>query len=176
MFHPAISVEKRKNSTTELSPRVKRTLCIWSEFGLNKNYSIRSNVVKHKPILYCFRIHVYHVQCQSIGQDIYDNWVKTDRSFSWVCSKCENLNFSNTESSPLNSLTSVNNFRNLSEESEPPSASPTGQSSPSPTRPTSGKPLLNKDYGLKVLNVNCQSIVNKQNFTPLFTCINWTLW
>lgn len=31
----------------------------------------------------------YHIQCQAFGQDVYNNLVNTDRSFSWVCSKCE---------------------------------------------------------------------------------------
>ena len=38
----------------------------------------------------------FHIYCQSIGQDIYDDLVNTDRSFSWVCSNCEGLNFSRT--------------------------------------------------------------------------------
>ena len=34
----------------------------------------------------------FHIQCESIGQSTFDDWVNTDRSFSWVCSKCESLN------------------------------------------------------------------------------------
>ena len=38
----------------------------------------------------------FHIQCQAIGQDTYDDLVAADQSFSWICSNCDNPNFSNS--------------------------------------------------------------------------------
>ena len=100
----------------------------------------------------------FHIQCQSFGRDTYDDWVNTDRSFSWVCSICDSQNYSTSAQSAFSSFTSVNSYSILSEEAV---ASPR-QSSPSPIEATSSKTFPHRDYTLKVLNVNCQSIVNKK--------------
>lgn len=95
---------------------------------------------------------------QSLGRDTYDNWVNTDRSFSWVCSNCDSQNLSTSAQSAFSSFTSVNSYIILSEEAV---ASPK-QRSPSPIGATSSKTFPHRDYTLKDLNVNCQSIVNKK--------------
>ena len=38
--------------------------------------------------------HWFHIQCQSIDQGTYDDWVASDHSFSLICSKCDRPNFS----------------------------------------------------------------------------------
>ena len=76
-----------------------------------------------------------HIQCESIGQNTYDDWVNTDRSFSWVCSGCGNANYSNLSQNNSNSFTSRNSYSILSEESSDSSI----PSSPSLPRPDANK-------------------------------------
>ena len=97
----------------------------------------------------------FHIYCQSIGQDTYDDLVNTDRSFSWVCSNCDGSNFSITAQSTFSSFSSVNSYSILSEEPKTPSK----LRSPLPIRATSS---MTHKSNLKVLNINCQSIANKK--------------
>ena len=101
----------------------------------------------------------FHIQCESIGQSTFDDWVYTDRSFSWVCSKCESLNFSNSAPLAFGCFTSRNSFSILSEEHSK-SSKP---SSLSPPWATGNKKFSDKLYNLKALNINCQSIVNEKS-------------
>ena len=98
----------------------------------------------------------FHIYCQSIGQDTYDDLVNTDRSFSWVCSNCDGTNFSTAAHSTFNSFSSVNSYSILSEEP----VTPSQPRSPSPTRAMSSK---THKQTFKVLNLNCQSIANKKS-------------
>ena len=94
----------------------------------------------------------FHIYCQSFGKDMYDDLVNTDRSFSWICSNCDGLNFSTSAQSAFSSFSSVNSFSTLSEEP----VTPSNPRSPSPIRATSSK------QALTVLNINCRSIINKK--------------
>ncbi|MCG8046380.1 MAG: hypothetical protein JAY66_11960 [Candidatus Thiodiazotropha taylori] len=102
----------------------------------------------------------FHIQCQAIGQDMYDDLVATDQSFSWICSNCDHPNFSNSSfASSIASYVSPNNFSILTDEdSEPDEPLP---QEPTPRFAHHG-PSINKIYNLKVLNINCQSLVNKK--------------
>lgn len=83
-----------------------------------------------------------------------------DRSFSWICSNCDHPNFSNSSfASSVTSYVSPNNFSILTDED----SDSTEHLSQGPTpKATRHGPLLNKIYTFKVLNINCQSLVNKK--------------
>ena len=70
--------------------------------------------------------------------------------YCWVCSKCENLNYSNVAQSKSNYFTSRNSYSTLSEESSE-SSKPT---SPSLLGPNANRIFLDEN-DLKVLNINC---------------------
>ena len=117
------------------------------------------NILDSDPALECDDCgQWFHILCESVGQSTYDDWVNADRSFSWVCSKCENSNYSSLAQSNSHSFISENSYGILSEELSD-SSQP---SSPSPQRQNSNRTFLNKIYNLKVLNMNCQSIVKKK--------------
>ena len=98
----------------------------------------------------------FHIQCLSIGKDTYEDLVATDRSFSWVCSNCDCTNYSNSHHSSLISHVSENNFSILTENME------SLPSLPPPTQVLPQKQGIPKIFKLKVLNVNCQSLVKKK--------------
>ena len=58
----------------------------------------------------------FHVQCQAIGPEAYDDLVATDQSFSWICSNCDHSNFSISALSSYASYASTNNFSILTDE------------------------------------------------------------
>lgn len=101
----------------------------------------------------------FHIQCQAIGQDTYDDLVATDQSFSWICSNCDHPNFSTSAQSSFASYASPNNFSILTDEE----AEDTNSLSQAPISGIAQhRPSPNKIYNLKVLNINCQSLVNKK--------------
>ena len=101
----------------------------------------------------------FHIQCQATGQEAYDDKVATDQSFSWICSNCDHQNFSNSAHSSFVSYVSLNNYSILTDEDSEPSE-------PLPSAPSPGvahhRPSSNKIFQLRVLNINCQSLVNKK--------------
>ena len=101
----------------------------------------------------------FHIQCQAIGQEAYDDLVATDQSFSWICSNCDHPNFSNSAHSSFASYVSPNNYSILTDEDSEPSESL--PSTPSP-EVAHHRPSPNKIFKLRALNINCQSLVNKK--------------
>ena len=98
--------------------------------------------------------HWFHIQCQSIDQDTYGDWVAADHSFSWTCSNYDHpfQNFSNVTSSSFMSYESPNNFSVLIDESP----SPHRSRGPSPTARAT-QPRENsstKTTKLRVLNAS----------------------
>ena len=103
----------------------------------------------------------FHIQCQAIGQEAYDDLVATDQSFSWICSNCDHSNFSNSTHSSYVSYASQNNFSILTDEDHHDEHPEPHSSKPSP-RIAQYRPVPNKIFKLRVLNINCQSLVNKK--------------
>ena len=103
----------------------------------------------------------FHIQCQAIGQEAYDDLVATDQSFSWICSNCDHPNFSNSTHSSYASYASPNNFSILTDEDHDDEYSESRSSEPSP-RVAQHRPVPTKFFKLRVLNINCQSLVNKK--------------
>ena len=97
----------------------------------------------------------FHIDCHGITQDRYNELVGQNTSFSWVCSKCVEPNYSSSGNTSLASLASINNYSILSSENSSMPISP-------PARAVRTKAVSNHIFKLKVLNVNCQSIVNKK--------------
>ena len=105
--------------------------------------------------------HWFHIQCQSIDQGTYDDWVASDHSFSWICSKCDRPNFSNIAQSSFASYESQNNFSVLLDETPSPhhSRDPSPTSQAAQPRRTASTAKISK---LWVMNINCQSLANKK--------------
>lgn len=100
----------------------------------------------------------FHIQCRSIEHSTNDDLVASDHSFSWICSNCDCLNFSNPAQSSFASYESPNNYSVLTDESLPiPHPSPSSTRVAQPRGDTT-----RKTSKLRVLNVNCQSLVNKK--------------
>ena len=102
----------------------------------------------------------FHIQCQSFDQGTYDDWIAADHSFFWTCSNCDQPNFSNIAQSSFVSIESQNSFSVLSDET------PLSHSrDPSPTtrdaQPRRSPSTVNFPK-LRVLNINCRSLVNKK--------------
>ena len=106
----------------------------------------------------------FHIPCQCTDQDTYADWVAAEYSFSLTCSNCDHPNLSSVTQSSFASYEPQNNFSVLIDESSYPRHS----IDPSPTIRVA---QLRRDPStkltkLRVLNVNCQSLLNKkQNFT-----------
>ena len=98
-------------------------------------------------------------ECQAIGQEEYNDLVATDQSFSWICSNCDRPNFSNSAHSSFASYASPNNFSILTDEDQEHPESLPSASSPGVAQ---HRPSPNKIFKLRVLNMNCQSLVNKK--------------
>ena len=100
----------------------------------------------------------FHIQCQAIDQETYDDLVATDQSFLWICSNCDYPNFSNSAHSSFASYVSPNNYSILTDEdSEPPESFP---SAPSP-RVAHHIPSPNKIFRLRAFNEQL-SVFGKQ--------------
>ena len=101
----------------------------------------------------------FHIQCHAIGQAAYDDLVATDQSFSWIYSNCDHPNFSNSAHSSFASYVSLNNYSIFTyEDSESPESLPSAPSS----RVAHHRPSPNKSLKFRVLNINCQLLVNKK--------------
>ena len=99
----------------------------------------------------------FHISCQGIGDNTYHS-LTLESSFSWICSICSELNFSHSTSS-MASVTTLNNFSVLSEEPSHISGTQTTNIGHSKTQKV-----------IKILNVNCRSVVNKK--AELFSLMN----
>ena len=100
----------------------------------------------------------HHIECQGMRSEIHEVMAKHE-SYSWSCMKCGLPNFSSTFfDSSLSSFASSNTFSTL-------------DASHSHTTSTPRKVAPQKNQSqpkLKILNLNCQSIVNKvQEFWAL---------
>ena len=93
----------------------------------------------------------FYISCQSIAENTYHS-LCLESSFSWTCLICSENNFSHSTNSTLTSITSENQFCVLESENSPP-----------PVRPMKKSSAHGKTKKLlKVININCQSIVNKR--------------
>ena len=105
----------------------------------------------------------YHIYCQNISESAYEKLGNT--SVSWVCLKCNGPNYS-TILFDLHGVDATNRFSSLSDTSSLSIDSidsqaltqPRHASSPMHSRPQPAKCAR----PLRVINVNCQSLVNKK--------------
>ena len=99
----------------------------------------------------------FHIQCEDISLETYESYQATDVSFTWVCLKCENQNYSLATSHFFASFESENSFSLLHSETEDThsdSASPDLSQQLNPKTPNRYLKLPK----LKILNVNYQSV------------------
>ena len=108
----------------------------------------------------------FHIQCQAIVQEAYDDLVAMDQSLSWICSNCDHPIFSNSAHSPFASYVSLNNYTILTDGDSEPSES-------LPSAPSTGvahhRPSPNKIFQLRVLNINCQVSGKQENRASCLT-------
>ena len=115
----------------------------------------------------------YHIDCQNMRSTIYE--FMDSSNCSWECLACAFPNFSTTLFD-LHSLSSTNGFSVLSDADKTGSHSSPGPpiacSSPVPTR-GKGNHQQVSTRPLRILNVNCQSIMNKrEEFDVLLSSAN----
>ena len=114
----------------------------------------------------------FHIQGQAISNDTYDNLVATGQPFSWICSNCDHPDFSVSAQSSFASYASPNNFNILTDEVTEITDPPSQVSTPGVAQ---HRPSPNKIDNLKMLNINCQSLVNKKPCSkPYLTYRNQT--
>lgn len=95
----------------------------------------------------------FHIQCQGLNDSWYQDLINRDVSFAWTCTICSEPNLSNISS--IFSVSSQNSFSSLADESQEPPAS---------TKVTNWKQMPSKNMSkLKILCINCQSVVNKKH-------------
>lgn len=115
----------------------------------------------------------YHADCESIGNSTYVRL--SDSRFSWHCRQCGSLNYSNSLSASLNSLSDTSLYAPLSNLNNNDSLNtvqssflqddtpiPKATSTPNPqkrSRPIKTK--LRYSERLTILNINCRSVKNK---------------
>ena len=121
------------------------------------------NVIDTDPAILCDNCNIwFHIQCEDFNETNYSNLVSSNQSFSWLCTVCESINHSSSNSS-LSSHESENSFSFLSN----PPVSPTIPN-PAPNKKSNVKNLMSS---LKVMTINFQSIVNKKlEFHTLLDC------
>ena len=97
----------------------------------------------------------FHLQCQGLDSSWYQQLVDCEQSFAWSCTTCGNLNHSNA-SSILSSPTK-NSVSSIPSDETPSIIDHSNK----PSKPQSKQQkFISK---LKLLSVNCQSIVNKKH-------------
>ena len=120
--------------------------------------SCGSEVLDSDPAVDCDSCGMwFHLQCQGLDTAWYQQLVDHDQSFAWTCTAYDNLNYSNVSS--ILSVSSLNSFSSLPDENMqiPNNAGRHDHSS----EPSQNKcKFISK---LKILCVNCQSIVNKKH-------------
>lgn len=95
----------------------------------------------------------FHIQCHGLDPSWYQQIVENDSSFAWTCSVCDNLNHSHVSS--ILSVSSHNSFSYLPDENQS-----TNQHTKHPTTNQHKDTFISK---LKILLVNCQSVINKKH-------------
>ena len=102
----------------------------------------------------------FYIQCQSVHQGTYDDWIAADHSFFWTRPHYDQPDFSNIARASFVYFKSQNSFSVLSDEaplSRSRDQSPTTRiSQPRRTPSPVNFPKL------RVLNINCRSHLNKK--------------
>jgi hypothetical protein len=100
----------------------------------------------------------FHINCQNVDSNTYNDLVALDGSFSWICSICDGLNFSSGSLHSLSSLSSHNSFQPLNDVTQT-----RWNTTQTATKPGTQKTPFKQYPKLKVICVNFQSIANKKS-------------
>ena len=129
----------------------------------------------------------YHADCQNISDSMYDRLGNESKIGVWKCLLCDNLNINSSSLANLDSFESVNMYNNLANITDNHDTSKSSQLSTDSiamftstpinknkkrqkTYPTKKAKKNNVKRSLKILVVNCRSIVDKkQEYENLIT-------
>ena len=120
----------------------------------------------------------YHAVCQNISDSMYDRLGNDSRMGVWTCLTCYNINITSASLASLDSFETPNPFNHLQNSSDlqdtshslPVTSTPKQKPNPKPkTKNTNNK----IKRSLKVLVINCRSIVDKkQEYENMVTSTN----